>query len=173
MLEGEKGNEDYYSMRLKLNLQTKSILTIALVFFFALSINTAVLTYVTSNKYKDAIQAKTAAIGEGLQQEIVAALNLNIPLELIEGLNDNLQKLVSSDQDIAYSMITDTNAKVLFHSDASLAGKELKDTVALNAASSDKMLIQNYGLFYDLSLPLRLPAALRRRHGTYRQACPG
>lgn len=151
---GERQKE-YFIMRINLNLRTKSILMIALVFLFALSINTAVLTYVTANKYKAALQAKIAAIGESLQREISAALDLNIPLELIEGLNDKLQKLVSSDQDIAYSMITDTNAKILFHSDASQVGKELKDTVALKAVSSDKMLIQNYGLFYDLSLPLK------------------
>lgn len=142
-------------MKLKFNLQTRSILMIALVLFIALSINTAVLTFVASDKYKNAIHSKTTAIAEGMHREIGKALNLGIPVEYIEGANEKLQELVSRDQDIAYSMVIDTKGKVLFHNDAKLAGKELGDKATMKAASSDKMEIQHYDSFYDISLPLR------------------
>jgi len=127
---------------------------IALVLFFALGINTAVLTFVASDKFKTAIYSKTTAIAEGMQREFGKALNLGIPVEYIEGANEKLQELVSRDKDIAYSMVIDTKGKVLFHSDTALAGKELNDKVTLRAASSNKLMIQQYDSFYDLSLPL-------------------
>ncbi len=141
-------------MKIKSNLQTRSILMIALVLFLALSINTAVLTFVASDKFKSAIHSKTTAIAEGMQREIGKALNLGIPVEYIEGANEKLRELVTRDKDIAYSMVIDTKGKILFHDDASVVGKELKDKVTLNAASSNKLLIQHYDSYYDLSLPL-------------------
>ena len=51
-------------------------------------------------------------------------------------------------------MVIDTKGKILFHNDISLMGKELQDKVTLNVASSNKLLIQQYDSFYDLSLPL-------------------
>ena len=141
-------------MKLKLNLQKKSVLIIAVVLFLTLGINTAVLTFVASDKFKSAIHSKTTAIAEGMQREIGKALNLGIPVEYIEGASEKLQELVSRDKDIAYSMVIDTKGKILFHNDISLMGKELQDKVTLNAASSNKLLIQQYDSFYDLSLPL-------------------
>ncbi|MEK7332755.1 MAG: HAMP domain-containing protein, partial [Nitrospirota bacterium] len=142
-------------MKLKLNLQKKSVLIIAVVLFLTLGINTAVLTFVAADKFKSAIHSKTTAIAEGMQREIGKALNLGIPVEYIEGASEKLQELVSRDKDIAYSMVIDTKGKILFHNDISLVGRELQDKVTLNAASSSAKLIQEYDSFYDLSLPLK------------------
>lgn len=142
-------------MKLKLNLQKKSVFVIAIVLFLTLGINTAVLTFVAADKFKSAIHLKTTAIAEGMQREIGKALNLGIPVEYIEGASEKLQELVSRDKDIAYSMVIDTKGKILFHSDIALVGKELQDKVTLNAASSSVKLIQEYDSFYDLSLPLK------------------
>ncbi|MBI4684035.1 MAG: HAMP domain-containing protein [Nitrospirae bacterium] len=141
-------------MKLKLNLQSRFILMIALVLFIALSISTVVLIFVTADKYRNVIYSKTAAMGEVILHDIGKALNLGIPVEYIEGVNEKLQALMSKDKDIAYSMVTDTKGKVLFHSDTSLVGKELTDKPSLNAASTDKLLVQRHDFFYDLSLPL-------------------
>ncbi|KAF0143570.1 MAG: methyl-accepting protein RppA [Nitrospirae bacterium] len=142
-------------MKLKLNLQKKSVFVIAVVLFLALVINTAVLTFFAADKFKSAIHSKTTAIAEGMQREIGKALNLGIPVEYIEGASEKLQELVTRDKDIAYSMVIDTKGKVLFHSDLSLVGRELQDKVTMNAASSSVKLIQEYDSFYDLSLPLK------------------
>lgn len=127
---------------------------IAVILFVALCINTAVLTFVASDKFRNAIHKKSITIGEGMQRELGKALNLGIPVEYIEGVNEKLQELVSRDKDIAYSMVIDTKGKILFHNDAKMAGKELTDKTTLNAAASNKLLIQHYDSFYDISLPL-------------------
>ena len=128
---------------MRLNLQTRSVLTICLVLLFSLGINTAVLTFVASDKFVNAIHAKTTAIGEGMQRELGKALNLGIPIEYIDGANEKLQELVSRDKDIAYSMVIDVKGKVLFHNDEASVGKELKDKVTLAAASYIDRLIQH------------------------------
>jgi methyl-accepting chemotaxis protein len=141
-------------MKLKTNLQTRSVLTIALVLFISLCLNTAVLTFIASGKYKNAIYSKTTAIGEGMQRELTKALNLGIPIEDIEGINEKLQELLSRNKDLSYSMVIDVKGKVLFHDDASMRGKELSDKVTLRSASSKEVLIQSSDSVYDLSLPL-------------------
>ncbi|MCP4351576.1 MAG: HAMP domain-containing protein [Desulfobacterales bacterium] len=141
-------------MRLNWNLKTKFALMSAIVLFLALSTNTAVLTYVASDKYKSALLSKVAAIGEGMQREIKFSLNLYIPLVLIEGINDKFEELVSGDRDIAYSMIADAKGKVLFHNDISMVGKEIADTVPSDTASSNKLLITQKDSFYNISFPL-------------------
>jgi hypothetical protein len=46
-------------MILDLNLQKKAIAIVAIILFAALGINTAVLTYVASNKFRNAILSRT------------------------------------------------------------------------------------------------------------------
>ena len=141
-------------MKHDLNLQKKAVYSVAGILFFILSINTAVLTYVASSKFKSAILAKTSAVGSGLQLELGKVLNLGVPIESLEGVNEKLKGLISNDAAIGYAMITDSRARVLFHSDPNFVGKELGDKPSLTAAASNKTLIQTTGAFYDISFPL-------------------
>lgn len=124
------------------------------ILFFILAINTLVLTSVASNKYKSALLSKTNAVGDGMQRDLGRALNLGIPLESMEGVNEKLQELISRDSAIGYAMVTDIKGKVLFDTRQAELGKELKDDASLKAASSPKSIIQTVGAFYDLSFPL-------------------
>lgn len=116
-------------MRFKWNLSLKSNLILVIIggLCFALSINTVVLIYDASARYEIALLSKANGIGEIVLGEIKFSLNLNIPLPIIEGLNDKLKEIVSKDQDIDYSMVADLKGKVLFHNDISLIGKETSD----------------------------------------------
>ncbi|HXX58362.1 MAG TPA: methyl-accepting chemotaxis protein [Thermodesulfovibrionales bacterium] len=135
-------------------LQKKAVLAVAGILFLIIGVNTAVLTYVASNKYKNAILAKSNAVGDSLQRDLGRALSLGVPLESIDGVNEKLQELMSRDKAVGYAMVIDANRKVLFHTQQSSLGKELKDDVSAKAASSTKMLTQKAGSFYDLSFPL-------------------
>ena len=137
-----------------MNLQKKAILIVAGILFFIIGINTAVLTIVAFNKYKLAILSKTTAIGESIQRELSKVLNLGVPLESFEGLNEKLAELISRDNTIGYAMVVNTTGNILFHNDKNSIGNELKDKASLEAVSSDKMLIQKTDSFYDLSFPL-------------------
>lgn len=141
-------------MKNNMNLQQKSITVVAGILFIILAINTAVLTFIASNKYEAAILSKTTAIGEGMQRELAKVLTLGVPVESLEGVSDKLKDLVARDKAIGYSMIMDTTGKILHHSDSAMIGKELRDSAARSSATSDKQLIQTVDAFYDLSFPL-------------------
>lgn len=137
-----------------LNLQKKAVSIVAIILFGALAVNTAVLTYVASAKFKIAILGRTSAVGESLQRELGKVLGLGVPVESLEGVSEKLKDLTSVNKAISYAMVTDTNAKVLFHSDAGQVGKELLDKPSRSAASSATALIQTMGAYFDLSFPL-------------------
>ncbi len=137
-----------------MNLQKKAVFIVAGILFFIISINTAVLTLIASDKYRNAILSKTSAIGEGLQKDLSKVLGLGVAIESLDGINEKLRDVTARDNAIGYAMITDAGGKVLFHSDPSVAGTVLKDAASLKAAASDRPLIQTVDSFYDLSFPL-------------------
>ena len=137
-----------------MNLQKKSTIIVAGILFVIIAINTTVLTFVASQKYRQAILSKSSAVGENLQKELAKVVDLGVPIESLEGVNEKLSELVSRDKSIGYAMLISKDGKVLFHNDAAKAGKELKDGASLKAASSSKPLIQTLDSYYDLSFPL-------------------
>jgi methyl-accepting chemotaxis protein len=137
-----------------MNLQKKSTIIVAGILFVVLAINTSVLTFVASRKYRDAILSKSKAVGENLQKELGKVLDLGVPIESLEGINEKLADLVSRDKTLGYAMIANTEGKVLFHNNAGNIGKELKDAVTAKAASSTGALVQTGDSYYDLSFPL-------------------
>jgi methyl-accepting chemotaxis protein len=141
-------------MKSDMNLQKKAVFIVAGILFFIISINTAVLTFIASDKYKQAILSKTEALGQGMQKDLDKALNLGVSVESLQGVNEKLKELISQDSAIGYAMVTDNTTKVLYHSDEGVVGKELKNRTFLSSAVSDKVLIQATDSFYDLSFPL-------------------
>jgi methyl-accepting chemotaxis protein len=138
-----------------LNLQKKAVSIVAVILFGALAVNTAVLSYVASSKFKNAILGRTSAVGESLQRELSKVLGLGVPVESLEGVSEKLKDLTSVNKSIGYAMVTDANAKILFHGDAGKVGKELTDKPSRTAASSPNSLIQAMGEYFDLSFPLQ------------------
>ena len=141
-------------MKLGINLQKKAIFIVAGILFFTLSTNTFVLTYIAAKRYERAILSKATAVGEDIQIALGKVLNLGVALESFEGVNEKLKELVSREETIGYAMVMDSTGKILFHNEQNAIGKELKDKASLKAISSDKILIQIVGSFYDLSFPL-------------------
>ena len=141
-------------MKKNMNLRQKFILIVAGILFIILAINTTVLMYIASNKYKSAILYKATAIGEGMQSELGKILTLGVPIESLNGVNEKMKELITRDKAIGYSMVTDTTGKILCHNEPESAGKELRDRETQNSMASDKPPVQTSGDFYDLSFPL-------------------
>jgi methyl-accepting chemotaxis protein len=137
-----------------MNLQKKSTLIVAGILFFIIAINTTVLTYVASRKYRAAILSKTAAVGESLKKELAKVLDLGVPIESLEGVNEKLSELVARDKSIGYAMIVNKDSRILFDNDIGKVGKELKDDASMKALVSQSTLTQTVDSYYDLSFPL-------------------
>lgn len=139
---------------LRFTLQKKAIFIVSGILFFIIAVNTGVLTYIAYDRYKNAILSKSAAIGEGMQKEISKIASLGVHIELMEGLNEKLQELISRDEAIGHSMVIDREGKILYHSDIKKIGVRLTDEVYVNALSSKKMLTQTAAPLYNLSFPI-------------------
>ncbi len=139
---------------MNLNLEKKAILIVALILFFIIGINTSVLTYVASDKYKTAILSKISVVGESLQQEMKKVLSFGISLDSIEGINEKLGELVNNNSSIGYAMVINADGTVIYDHEGQNMGNRMTDEVSLKAASSRKNTVQTDGSFYDLSFPL-------------------
>ncbi|MGD0886105.1 MAG: methyl-accepting chemotaxis protein [Thermodesulfovibrionales bacterium] len=137
-----------------MNLQKKVLFGITGILFFMIAANTAVLTFVSTSKYKGAILAKTTSEGEALQKELTKVLSLGVSLDTIEGMNDKLDELMARDNAIGYAEIIDSSGKILFHDKQNKDGLSLGSDILAHAASADKMLSQSTSSFYHLSFPL-------------------
>lgn len=136
-----------------MNLRNRPLYIIAAVLFLALVINAAVLTYISYNRYKQFILSKAVSEGGALSREIGKVIALGISIENIGGLNEKLKNL-AMDKAIDYSMILDTEGRILFHSKEEYVGKAYKDPGTLKALASKETYTQKWGNSYDISLPL-------------------
>jgi PAS domain S-box-containing protein len=138
---------------MRMNLHRKSVLIITSVLFLAIGINSAVLTYISYDHYKQTVLSKATSVGDAMVREIGKVLALGLSIENIEGLSERL-KSVTADTAIGYAMILDMKGKILFHSDEKDVGKIYKDPGTLEALASKKTLVREWGDFYDIALPL-------------------
>ena len=137
-----------------MNLQKKALSFVSGILFFIFAINIAVLVPTSYSRYKDAILAKSNAVGEGTQKELGKVLALGVPIDSLEGVGEKLKEVMARDEAAGYAMVMDTTGKILFHNDDRMKGKELNDAAARNALASDKVLTQKADSFYDISFPL-------------------
>lgn len=145
---------------MKINLQTRSLFLIAVILFLAITINTAILTYIAHTRYKQAILSKVASAGEALKEDIGKVLSLGVSLDTIEGLNEKLKRAVQ-DGAVGYAMILDEKGRILYHNEEGSIGKLLKDSGTQNALSAHSNLLQKWGEYYDVSIPLRDAEAVK------------
>lgn len=139
-------------MNMKMNLKKRAILMIAGILFLAISMNTAILTYISYKNYKDAVLLNAVSMSKSLLKEINAVLSFGTVVENI-GVNEKLQDL-TVDETIGYAMVLDTKGNIFYHNDKEYLGKIFKDSKTLKALSSEKILIQKWGSFYDIAIPL-------------------
>ena len=140
-------------MNLQMNLKKRSLLMIGLILFFTLSINTAILTYISYKNYKNAILANATARGNALINQIENLLLFGLDIKDINELNKQLKDL-TVDETIGYAMILDREGKALYHSQAEYILGIYRDSKTRNALSSKRLLIQKLDDFYDISSPL-------------------
>ena len=137
-----------------MTLQKKSTIIVGTILFFIIAINTTVLTSVASQKYRDAMLSKTTAVGESFQKELAKILELGVPIESLDGVNEKLVEVINRDSSLGYAMVLSKEGRILFHNDPDRIGQQLKDAASVKAVSSVDRLKQTVDSHYDLSFPL-------------------
>jgi len=141
-------------MKAGMTLQKKSTIIVGTILFFIIAINTTVLTSVASQKYRDAMLSKTTAVGESFQKELAKILELGVPIESLDGVNEKLVEVINRDSSLGYAMVLSKEGRILFHNDPDRIGQQLKDAASVKAVSSVDRLKQTVDSHYDLSFPL-------------------
>lgn len=137
-----------------MSLKRKSIVTFTGILLFTLMINTAVLIYISTNRYEKAILSVATAIGNSMRKDFSKVMDLGVALESLEGVEEKLNKLVLDEESIGYARVVDTEGKVLFHDHHSKTENVHKYSTSLSAFTSDKISIRKDDLFYNISFPL-------------------
>jgi methyl-accepting chemotaxis protein len=137
-----------------MNLQKKAMYIIAGILFLVIGINSMVLTFLASNKYRKVILAKTTSIGEGLQQKLNEISSAGIPVSGIVGVGKELHQLVQNDETIGFALVADTSGWIIFHNDDAKKGRRLSEPELISHLSSQQKITKETGSYYNIFFPL-------------------
>jgi len=133
---------------LSLKLQKKSVLILAVILFLAIGLNTAVLTYVASDKFRQTTFASGYTLCDNVKKEIMKGLELGLTLDYMDSIEDKLRTIISENQNFGYGMVVDAAGKVLFHTDQSKRGAQYEAKV--KELSSKKHHMRSSAKAYEL-----------------------
>jgi len=146
---------------MKSSLRTRSLLTVLLTLSIVLGLNTLILSMGFVSYQKDSLENKTRLIGEHLRDQLNRTINLGLPLEAIEGVNESCREVIDQNREIGYCMVVDTGGRVLYHNDPLVDGLFLKDPASVKAASAREWKVQDRQesgeSYYDVTIPIINP----------------
>jgi signal transduction histidine kinase/CheY-like chemotaxis protein len=140
-------------------IRTRALILVLVTLSIVLTVNTLILTWGFASHQKRSLENKTRLIGEHLREQIDRSINLGMPIEFLEGVNEYCRDIIDENKDIGYCMITDPSSRVLFHNDPLMAGRFLKDPVSQNISALTAGEVQKWtsdGVdYYDVPLPVK------------------
>ncbi|HLB25347.1 MAG TPA: HAMP domain-containing protein, partial [Nitrospirota bacterium] len=169
---------------MRTSLRTKALLVVFVTLSIVLGANTFFLSWGFISFQKNSLQNKVRIIGEHLREELSRALNLGLPLDSLEGVNESCREIIEDNKEVGYCMLVGTDNRILYHNDPLVAGRFLRDEASARSAKANSVLVQpreDEGVdYYDISLPVldtdqRLLGSIRlglRRGAVYSQIYP-
>lgn len=140
------------------SLRTRVLLVVFATLSLVLGVNTLILSWGFASFQKETLQTKTRIMGEHLREQLSRAINLGLPLDALEGVNESCREIIEDDKDIGYAMLVDTQSRILYHNDPLLAGRFLRDPASVKAAAAKDYLVQTRTEddvdYYDVSIPI-------------------
>ena len=137
-----------------MNLQKKAMLIIAGILFMVTGINSMVITYMASNRYRNVILAKTTSTGSGIQQKLNEITTAGIPVASIAGVDSDLQQFAKNDETIGFAMVVDPAGWILFHSDDSKKRGRISEPALTEHLASPQRVTKETGSYYNIFFPL-------------------
>jgi len=127
-----------------LNLKSRAMLVTGGILLTVMLVNAVVNAVTISNRYQEALIARTAALANGLRKDISKAIGFGISLSALDGMSDKLRNLVEEDKDLSSATILDNEGRVLYASDRSLENRVLSDEASKHAVKSTASIVQYY-----------------------------
>jgi signal transduction histidine kinase len=121
-----------------LGLREKTIAITTSILLLTVGLNTLIGTHVFQANYATAIASESHVIGLNLRSQLQRILQLGIPVQDIEGFDQQCRDIVATHKDVAYAMILQTDGRVLFHSDLGRDVLQLQDARLLRAVAQKR-----------------------------------
>lgn len=142
----------------KINLKARAVIITAAILLLALGLNTLIVVYAATIRYREALIEKTTMLAEGVKREIDKAVSFGLPINSLEGMSDKLRELTAKDKDIAGAIIMDASGRALYSSEAGEENRVLDDKAAKKALAADAPMLHSYtdssGSHYEKVIPL-------------------
>ncbi|MBI5694159.1 MAG: response regulator [Nitrospirae bacterium] len=136
----------------------ENLLVVFATLSLVLGANTLILSWGFASFQKETLQTKTRILGEHLREQLARAINLGLPLDALEGVNESCREIIEDDKDIGYAMLVDTQSRILYHNDPLLAGRFLRDPASVKASAATDYVVQTRTeddvRYYDVSIPI-------------------
>lgn len=146
---------------MKNSLRTRSLLLVLVTLSLILAVNTLILSWGFASHQKRSLENKTRLIGEHLREQLYRSINLGLPLEFLEGVNEYCREVIEENRDLGYCMVTDTDSRVLFHNDPLMAGRFLRDPASTDKARLTTGEVRKWAdsgvEYYDVPIPVNDP----------------
>ncbi|MFA5074376.1 MAG: methyl-accepting chemotaxis protein, partial [Nitrospirota bacterium] len=146
------------NMLTSMNLKTRAVLMTIGILLLVLAFNTLVNITAATQRYREALMARTTTIAEDIRKEVSKAIVSGRFLHAIPGMGERLHSLMEEDADIQGIMIMNLDGRVLYAGDRSLENKILATATTRKALAGTKPIIQQDGGHYEKVIPLFDPA---------------
>jgi methyl-accepting chemotaxis protein len=127
-----------------MTLKTRAAVATGGILLLTLGLNTALIGYSVSGKYREALIGRTTVLAETVKKDIDKATGFGLPLDTLEGMSEKLRSLIETDPDLSYALVMNTEGKVLYSSDKSREGTVAADAPSRRALTAAAPLVQAY-----------------------------
>src|SRR5512142_1599515 len=112
---------------MKNSLRSRALIFVFIILSVVLGANTVFLSWKFASFEKNSLQYKTKILGEHLREKLARALNIGLPLESLEGVNDSCREITEENKEIGYCMVVGPDGRIIYHNDPLIAGRFSKD----------------------------------------------
>lgn len=125
---------------MKLKIREKILIITVVTVLLAVGANALFVSRMFEKEYSSALQSKMNVIADTLKLQIERLFKLGIPVENIEGFEDQCIDVVRRNEEVAYAMVVRMNGEILFHNHSAIQGTVINDKRLLDALKQNRQI---------------------------------
>lgn len=143
---------------MRFSIRTKIVWITIGIIILTIGANTLTSTYIFTAEYSTTLETRGFSIAQDLKMQLERLLRFKIPLENLEGFEEQCRDIVKKHDGIAYAMVTNTDGKILYHSAPNNSNSLETNPHVISALKSAKTRIQTITIggntYYDITVPV-------------------
>jgi hypothetical protein len=127
-------------INVRFGLREKILIITVMTLLLAISVNAYIVSRLFRTEYSSALQSKIAVIANTVRTQIERLLVLGIAIDNIEGFDAQCQEILRKHPDLAYTMVVQSNGKILFHNDIRYHDTMINTPALLEAVKRNRQM---------------------------------